>query len=38
MIGMAAIITEDQIEQGIVERLEHLHGYDALDCNTADPG
>ncbi|MEE4329679.1 MAG: type I restriction endonuclease [Wenzhouxiangella sp.] len=34
---MAAIITEDQIEQGIVQRLQHLYGYDALDCNTADP-
>jgi len=31
------IITEDQIEQGIVQRLQHLYGYDALDCNTADP-
>lgn len=34
---MPAIITEDQIEQGIVERLQHLYGYDALDCNTSDP-
>ncbi|MGB0513722.1 MAG: type I restriction endonuclease, partial [Wenzhouxiangellaceae bacterium] len=32
-----AIITEDQIEQGIVQRLQFLYGYDALDCNTADP-
>ena len=37
MIGMAAIITEDQIEQGIAQRLRHQHGYDTLDCNTADP-
>jgi type I restriction enzyme R subunit len=34
---MPAIITEDQIEQGIVQRLQHLYGYDALDCNTSDP-
>ena len=34
---MPAIVTEDQIEQGIVQRLQHLYGYDALDCNTADP-
>lgn len=34
---MPAIITEDQIEQGMVQRLQHLYGYNALDCNTADP-
>jgi len=37
MIGMTEIITEDQFEQGIAQRLRHLHGYDTLDCNTADP-
>jgi len=31
------VITEDQIQQDIVQRLQHLYAHDALDCNTADP-
>jgi type I restriction enzyme R subunit len=25
---------EDQIEQALVQKLQHLHGFDALDCHT----
>lgn len=34
---MANFISEDQIEQALLQRLQHLHGYDVLDCYTADP-
>ena len=35
---MPNFISEDQIEQALVQRLQHLHGYDALNCYTAEPG
>jgi type I restriction enzyme, R subunit len=31
---MANFISEDQIEQGLLQRLQHLHGFDVLDCHT----
>lgn len=31
------IITEDDIEQALLQSLQHLHGFDVLDCNTAKP-
>ena len=34
---MANIISEDQIEQALLQRLQHLCGYDALNCFTATP-
>jgi type I restriction enzyme R subunit len=33
---MANFISEDQIEQALVQKLQHVHGFDALDCFTAD--
>ncbi len=33
---MPNFISEDQIEQALVQKLQHLHGFDALDCYTAD--
>jgi type I restriction enzyme, R subunit len=30
-------ISEDDIEQALLQRLQHLHGFDVLDCNTAKP-
>ncbi len=30
-------ISEDDIEQSLLQRLQHLHGFDVLDCNTAKP-
>lgn len=33
---MPNFISEDQIEQELVQKLQHLHGFDALDCYTAD--
>jgi len=33
---MANFISEDQIEQALVQRLQHLCGFDALNCFTAD--
>jgi len=33
---MANFITEDQIEQALLQRLQHLHGFDVLDCHTTD--
>jgi type I restriction enzyme R subunit len=32
---MPNFISEDQIEQALLQRLQHLHGYDVLDCYTA---
>jgi len=32
-----SFISEDQIEQAMLQKLQHLHGYDVLDCMTADP-
>ena len=34
---MAVFISEDQIEQALLQRLQHLCGYDALNCFTAAP-
>lgn len=34
---MPNFISEDDIEQALLQRLQHLHGYDVLDCYTADP-
>ena len=34
---MPNFISEDQIEQAMVQRLQHLCGYDTLNCYTADP-
>src|SRR5262245_52521008 len=34
---MPNFISEDQIEQALVQRLQHLHGFDWLDCYTQDP-
>jgi type I restriction enzyme R subunit len=34
---MPNFISEDAIEQVMVQRLQHLYGYDALNCYTADP-
>jgi type I restriction enzyme R subunit len=31
---MPNFISEDQIEQGLLQRLQHLHGFDVLDCYT----
>jgi type I restriction enzyme, R subunit len=31
------IISEDDIEQALLQRLQHIHGFDVLDCNTAKP-
>ena len=31
---MSNFISEDQIEQALVQKLQHLHGFDALDCYT----
>jgi len=34
---MPNFISEDDIEQAMVQRLQHLYGYDVLDCLTSDP-
>lgn len=34
---MPNFISEDQIERALVQKLEHLHGFDSLDCHTEDP-
>ena len=34
---MPNFISEDQIEQAMLQRLQHLCGYDVLDCHTAQP-
>ena len=33
---MPNFISEDDIEQAILQRLQHLHGFDVLDCFTKD--
>lgn len=33
---MPNFISEDQIEQALVQKLQHLHGFDLLDCYTED--
>ena len=30
-------ISEDDIEQAMLQRLQHLYGFDVLDCHTAKP-
>src|SRR6266571_1208954 len=34
---MPNFISEDQIEQALMQRLQHLHGFDSLNCYTEDP-
>ncbi|MFZ5601690.1 MAG: type I restriction endonuclease, partial [Pseudomonadota bacterium] len=34
---MANFISEDQIEQALLQRLQHLHGFDVLNCFTVQP-
>ncbi|MEY2427302.1 MAG: type restriction enzyme subunit [Verrucomicrobiota bacterium] len=34
---MPNFISEDQIERALVQKLQHLHGFDSLDCHTGDP-
>ena len=31
---MPNFTSEDQIEQALVQKLQHLHGFDVLDCYT----
>ena len=34
---MPNFISEDQIEQALLQRLQHVCGFDVLNCYTADP-
>ena len=34
---MPNFITEDQIEQALLQRLQHVCGFDVLECYTVDP-
>ena len=34
---MPNFISEDQIEQALLQRLQHELGYDVLNCHTTDP-
>ncbi|MGH8502456.1 MAG: type I restriction endonuclease subunit R [Gammaproteobacteria bacterium] len=34
---MPNFISEDDIEQALLQRLQHLYGYDVLDCHTSEP-
>lgn len=34
---MPNFISEDQIEQALLQRLQHQFGYDVLNCQTTDP-
>lgn len=34
---MPNFISEDDIEQALLQRLQHIHGFDVLDCYTAKP-
>src|SRR5437016_4378563 len=34
---MPNFISKDQIERALVQKLQHLHGFDSLDCHTEDP-
>jgi len=34
---MPNFLSEDDIEQAMVQRLQHLYGYDSLNCYTSDP-
>jgi len=31
---MASFISEDNIEQALLQRLQHIHGFNVLDCYT----
>ncbi len=33
---MPNFISEDQIEQTLLQKLQHVHGYDVLDCHTEE--
>lgn len=33
---MPNFISEDQIERALLQKLQHVHGYDVLDCNTEE--
>jgi len=34
---MPNFISEEQFERAPVQKLQHMHGFDALDCHTEDP-
>ena len=34
---MPNFISEDQIERTLVQKLQHLHGFDVLEGHTEDP-
>ncbi|MCL7942567.1 hypothetical protein [Marinobacter sp. ATCH36] len=34
---MASFISEDNIEQALLQRLQHIHGFNVLDCYTPKP-
>ena len=34
---MPNFISEDQIEQALLQKLQHVHGFDVLNCYTEDP-
>ncbi|CAN5526284.1 hypothetical protein BH18VER1_BH18VER1_09160 [soil metagenome] len=34
---MPNFISEDQIEQALLQRLQHQLGYDVLNCHTSEP-
>jgi len=34
---MASFISKDNIEQALLQRLQHIHGSNVLDCYTAKP-
>lgn len=34
---MPNFISEDQVEQALLQRLQHVHGFDVLNCHTAEP-
>lgn len=34
---MPNFISEDQIEQALLQRLQHVCGFDVLECHTTDP-
>lgn len=37
MAAAKNFISEDDIEQALLQRLQHLCGFDALNCFTAQP-
>lgn len=34
---MPNFISEDDIEKALLQRLQHVHGFDVLNCHTTDP-